>query len=64
MKKSTFERLVQNISNKCTEQDYPLCYTKQGQIITMSNLVLYIGKIQDSIDLVKELNKMHYTKNS
>lgn len=64
MNRDTFNLLLLSIAEKCRDVDYPLCYTRYGQILTMSNKVLYIGNMDDSLDLVAELNRKYYQKDS
>lgn len=60
MNRNTFERIVESLLEKCQESDYPLCYTKHGQILNMNNMVFYIGKVDDSRDISSEVNRLHY----
>lgn len=64
MKRLTFERLLKSIASNCNDSDYPLCYTKNGQILTMFNYVLYIGTVNNARDLVAELNRTYFQQNN
>lgn len=60
MNKDTLDRIVKSLLAKLDDSDYPLCYTKQGQILTMQNTVVYFGTVDDADDISSETNRLHY----